>query len=622
MSLSIPELRKRYSEWGLKLVPLRDSHSVKDYNEKKHPKTKNGKWKDVDWSEQELDSAERLGIMHNESNAVDVDFDDPVASQFIDMLPDTLTVGKMINGSGTAIPTHKLYIVDEGIERREESYPTSAPKGKKVIELLVNKQSWYIGEREQINLIEPKRLNAAEYQELKKIIKKIYALTYLTKKYPRKGIGFRDNFIFAVAGTIVRVTDWSTTEREEFIRRLAAAAGDVDELKNRIDKIKYHEKNLEDPEKANLIPNAQSLCEILGVDQKKGIDCIDVIKAPNVDIREDFKENVEPEDVGMIVGLSLRKFLAKDYPPNNYLQYPIVMRPSITQIWGHEGAGKSLISIYMSCCIVNGVPFLHYEFEKGTVPEPWPVVYVEAEMPNTQVQDRFNKVAERYEEINGQGSFNLDYLHVCPSGEQPNKQFESISGESNRGRKRIENFLESVYKKTGKKPFVFLDSITFLSDIQEKDGQEWNPIMQWIVKLRNKGYGIIFLHHSTKEGSTSSGSNVKERPIDLSIQIKKPKDDELLTAYDREKFTQLKVVFHKWREHCFTKWDKPFIATLSRDTCDWKSHAFMPKDQRLVKDLIDQGKGKNTIKKELVDEGIMGKTKFYEIWKKIGGDKK
>ena len=91
--------------------------------EDKSPVRKNGKWF-KDWTNQELLNAKRIGVWHKESEVFDVDFDDKSfnAHKFIDMLPPTFTIGKMVNGKPVA--THKIYRHPKDVEPKYYSYPT------------------------------------------------------------------------------------------------------------------------------------------------------------------------------------------------------------------------------------------------------------------------------------------------------------------------------------------------------------------------------------------------------------------------------------------------------------------------------------------------------------------
>lgn len=79
----------KYKTYGLKFVPV-DPIT-------KAPITKNGKWKDVEYNDDDFAVARGAGIMHKESNIIAVDYDDAAAWNFRSILPPTLTI-KTVKG--------------------------------------------------------------------------------------------------------------------------------------------------------------------------------------------------------------------------------------------------------------------------------------------------------------------------------------------------------------------------------------------------------------------------------------------------------------------------------------------------------------------------------------------
>ena len=162
---------KQFQSYGMKLVPLNP--------DTKKPQTKlckDGKyhWKPeygVTWSDEEIERATTVGVMHKESNIIDVDLDSPEAQKFIHMLPESLTIGKKINGRPVA--THKLYSYDGTC--KTESYGKNTDDGCQ-IELLTNNQRRDVGDRIILNDVKPKKIRCKEFNNLKNIIKKIYTL--------------------------------------------------------------------------------------------------------------------------------------------------------------------------------------------------------------------------------------------------------------------------------------------------------------------------------------------------------------------------------------------------------------------------------------------------------------
>ena len=206
---------------------------------------------------------------------------------------------------------------------------------------------------------------------------------------------------------------------------------------------------------------------------------------------------------------------------------------------------------------------------------------------------------------------NKDYFEIAPLREQPEQTFESLTTKV--GRANVENTAKRIFKETEKKPFIFLDNITALTVMQEKEGADWVELVQWLNRLRAQDYGVIFMHHGTKAGDTSSGSNLKERSIDISIHLSIPEDEELLEI-DEEKNTQIKIQFDKWREFNFTKHSKPFIAVLNRDTTKWSHEPLLSKKQREVKKLLDQGLSPQ----EIIKKTKISQATVYRIIKQLG----
>lgn len=108
--MSILEQVREYEKLGIKIVPVVTGD--------KKPVTKHignfdseGKpvfeWKNVPWTEEDYMKAEAGGIIHDQSNIIDIDFDDTSSIKFQHLLPDTMKIGKRVNG--ILIPTHMFY---------------------------------------------------------------------------------------------------------------------------------------------------------------------------------------------------------------------------------------------------------------------------------------------------------------------------------------------------------------------------------------------------------------------------------------------------------------------------------------------------------------------------------
>ena len=64
----------------------------------------------------------------------------------------------------------------------------------------------------------------------------------------------------------------------------------------------------------------------------------------------------------------------KEYPPTEYLQYPITGRGKLVQVWANAGHGKTWFCMGWSCAIANAQDFLKWKCTDKA--EPYLVLYV------------------------------------------------------------------------------------------------------------------------------------------------------------------------------------------------------------------------------------------------------
>jgi len=530
-----------FKQRGLFPIPVKED---------KKPLNKNGAWKNVDnWEDADFLTAGGIGIEHERSKIIDIDFDDPLAIKFQHLLPTTFSLGKKING--ITATTHLFYHTD--FKCKKTTYLADRDeKDSVVVEVLTNTQTVSAGHGRIITNDSPiTKLTQSEYANVMETVRKISLLTMLSKHYPKEG--GRDAFCLILAGCLTKGNKWQTWEREAFLEQLLISVGDTKDFRNRLNKISYQEEQRKLGKDIHGIP---SLAKEIGVPVSICGNWFNWIG------REEL------QDTTPITALSVRDFIAKDYPEQEYWVHPLVSKQTITQIWASPGVGKTLFSMELACALANGQDFLKYKWELGR--KPVPVLYVEGEMSARQIQDRILNITDRY--INEKKKFNFDYLRVAPVQEQLNHNFDPLNEDL--GRKRLELQLEQMKESFDQEPILFLDNISCLTNFQEKDGEAWITFMQWLIKLRAKGYTIFFLHHATKEGSTSSGSNMKERSVDIEIKLSEPSKEQRLDIDE----TQIVVEFKKWREFNYTEHSRPFLASVSRHTAKWSCHDLKRKE--------------------------------------------
>ncbi len=592
---------KKYKEWGLHLVPLSDGSKAPRYK-KFWDKDKDGKWipdccwkknpetkEFIRWSDEELLQAERVGINHEACSLIDVDCDDIDASQFMSEFPETFTVGSKVNGS--TFIRKKLYFYNGVTEHK--SFGKGLDCGA-IIENLSHTQSWSFGDgRIILNDVKPTILSDEQYKRLKESVREVYALTMLTKLYPKKDTN-RDEFNMALTGTLHRETNWTSDHIKEFQTKLCNAVGDS-AVRKRLEKVDRFKNNLDDPDKR--VWGVKKLTELCGADAKAGLDFIDAIKP---------KENLPKADLTPLVTLGLSKFVERNYPPIIYYLHPLSSTEQLVQWYGLPGEGKTLFCLNKGWCESQGLDFMHFKFNPN-IKKPPPVLYVEGEMSATQLQERVCTIIDRDK---NKKIYDIDNFEIAVMKEQPNENFTKLIHED--GRKKVELSAEELFKRTGIKPIIYIDNIRMLMGMfDEKDSTPWIPFVGWLAQMRARGYSVNFLHHSTNEGSKASGSGLKESNLNLNVQLSKPKDDEFLDL-DDDYYTQIKFEAKKWRE-VHIGWQKPFIISVNKESMEFKNHPLLTKKQRRVKELHDSGLSGKDIVSKLNKE--ISKAQIYRILK-------
>ena len=578
MSINAENLQK-FKSYKFVLTPV---HKSKDPNVDKKPKTvkgPNGKetWSNkvgYVWSDQELLDANRWGAFHKDSDMYDVDIDDKkfIANQFIDCLPPTFTVGKKVNGK--IIPTHLLYKGNKNVKDFKKAQPK--------LELLANTQTIIAGvDRVIINDQEPIYYDP---EQIKEELKLIATFSELAESWPKQN---RNDAFFKLGGALTQ-TDVPMHLRIKYVEKLCELTND-NEVKNRVGCIERQQQKFE--EGVEDLYGMKELSDFLGTNLKY----FDLIK------REEIDEKQEATGLSFLNGHELT---FKKYPKPSYILWPIVAKQQIRQVFAPAGTGKTLMMMHEACAVASGYDFLHFKNEKRIMN---PVLYVEGEMDSSSIQQRLDDVEASYERENK--ILMKTNIFFSTLAIQKDMYFHSLTKDV--GRENVEITAKKIEKLTGKKPVIYLDNITALTIMQEKEGAEWVELMQWLSRLRNRGYHVTFLHHPTKTGETASGSNIKERSIDINLKLTTP-DEKTIIEEREEGHTQLCMEFLKWREHMNTFHSKKRIAVINRSTGKWEIFPMLNKTQRSIYQQLMDGKKADDI---ISTKEGMSKANVYKVIK-------
>ena len=565
---------KTFKELGFTLVPL-------DKNKKpKAKRTEDGQYswkfenkatkKLATWSDDELLKANGLGVSHGHSGVVDVDFDNPNARLFVSCFPHTFTLGKQ-NGSGI-IPTHVIY----KSKGKKYSYPKNAKQGSTVIELLTATQTVLKHEDNSRVIIAKKAPIEADYNELLQHVKLTAVFAELYTNWPKEGQ--RDEAWLRLAGAFAR--DCSDVPRaliKKFMTRFLELTNDH-EVDNRLNKLEYQDEQMKkDPE---AIVGIHGLSKFLGV---------------NLPAFDEIKDNVEEDAEGPdhYPLVDMQTAFNTEYPKPKFVMEPILRERTVMQISGDYGAGKSMFGLYTAMCVANGWDFLDWKFKASG---PIPVLYVEGELPASDIQDRLLTFADAKgfndpnsgKKLNYENFFQLTLDDLELNGHKYGFDKLAISNEEDeaiKGRLKIENTLNKIKERLGKFPILFLDNISALTAIDENKATDWSSLMMWLMNLKTRGIITVFFHHTGKSTGTASGSNMAQRLIDTHIILKKLPENYRFNMQGRN--VQCSISFDKFRNFGGEQ-AKSFLLTCS-DQGNWKKYPMLDQKDFKIIECLEKG---------------------------------
>ena len=581
----------KYKNWGMNLTPANYKPDDKS-KDKKPVAVKNGdgqyKWNvraGKTWSDEELVAAletKRLAVYHNPGkyNApgqqfFDAESDDKTfnVNHYFSCFPDTYTIGKMVKG--IIIPTHKLYKLPKSHKVKQYGYEDPV-EGKKV-ELLCSGVSVIDGKD---RLVLDSREPVEAYPEyIKQCLQLSTFLAEIVPYWPKEGS--RDLAHFELAGALAKHTDLTLSIKKKFIKQFLRITSD-DEVDNRLNKYEAQEEAFKN--NPDIVVGIDALAKRLG----KNFKSFDELKR-----KEEKEEKFREYPL-----ISSAEFSLIKYPTVNFLLEPIFTEKSTNQIYGGYGSGKTLYGLASAMAMSSGNNFLNYKCHRKI-----PTLYVEGELPGDDVRQRRDTILidyiEKKKDFDSNNMFQLTKDDLEMNGFKYGFNMIAVSRNmsdteaqdyARKGRELIENLCHRIEKKTGQKPFFFLDNITALADIDENRSTDWTPITQWLTKMKTKGYPSCFFHHSNKQSDVkkgSSGSSAKERLLDTSIQLEQLKDDQRFNM-GGYKNLQTRVTFDKARNFGGAKWDLPYLLTMNEKGLWTKYPDLKQQDFKLI-ELWKQG---------------------------------
>lgn len=237
--------------------------------------------------------------------------------------------------------------------------------------------------------------------------------------------------------------------------------------------------------------------------------------------------------------LSAEELLAADVAPREMVLDPILPAQGLTMLHSARGAGKTYLALETADAVSCGRRCLRWN-----APKARRVLYVDGELPATVLRSRLASIIAGAEDA----TRSAEMLRII-SPDFQDRPMPDLSGPA--GQQMIEAHLDGVQ-------LLILDNLSCLCRSgRENEADDWTPVQEWLLKLRQRGLAVLFPHHSGKAGA-QRGTSRREDVLDCVFTLRHPTD------YKPAEGLRVEVHFEKLRAYLGES-ARPFEVVMRTD---------------------------------------------------------
>ncbi len=268
---------------------------------------------------------------------------------------------------------------------------------------------------------------------------------------------------------------------------------------------------------------------------------------------------------------SMREILERDLPPRRFLLDPLMPEQSIILVAAGAGTGKTFFAMEIAFAVATGNTFLDW-----AVPEPAGVLYVDGELPLILLQERLQLLEKARQNI-------ADNFKILTRDDQ-------VKGIPCLSTREGQEFIEKALQPNTK--LIVLDNIsTLVRSGLENESRSWQPVQDWTLEMRLRGYSILFVHHTGKSGDQRGTSSRIDTP-DGALKL------TALEVSADEKVTSMMLSYIKPLRHA-PKSKKTEPRKLLMMDCDWSWEEAELSNRERIRELYEAGWRQKDIANEL-----------------------
>jgi hypothetical protein len=226
---------------------------------------------------------------------------------------------------------------------------------------------------------------------------------------------------------------------------------------------------------------------------------------------------------------TLKELFDTEFKPREHLIAPWLREGESALIWSEPGVGKSMLSLSVALCIAGGGELMGWKSEK-----PRRVLVVDGEQHIEDIKERAGLLMGTIDGVDEElASENVTIF--ARQDQDPRASFPDLVEDSGQ---------DDIFNRAVKGEFdlVILDNFSTLATIEdENSAAAFNPIMNFLLKMKQARIATILVHHANKSGKGFRGSTKLETTFEVTLGLQKP------TSGEKRFGTAFDVVWTKYR---------------------------------------------------------------------------
>jgi len=204
---------------------------------------------------------------------------------------------------------------------------------------------------------------------------------------------------------------------------------------------------------------------------------------------------------------SIGEILDHEFPPREDLMAPWLKEGESALIYAAPGVGKSMFALSIALAVAGGGRFLDWE-----APKPYRVLFVDGEMPMDTIKERTEMLLKALPDLDH--ALIRENLHVFARQHQDAAvDFPNLADPM--GQTELEKQAQDF-------DLIILDNLSTLANVEDENASRaFQPIVGFLMRMKQIGKACILIHHSGKKSSTYRGSSMLATTFEVILGLEK-----------------------------------------------------------------------------------------------------